>query len=477
MPPKISKQSAPSVADVHLTNTLSGRLEKFEPIDPARVGLYVCGLTPYDSTHLGHARCYVTFDLVRRTFEAAGYKLTHVQNFTDIDDKIIARAKEKKMSPFALATNFMEEYFEAIDPLNVLRAHHYPRVTQHIREIVDLTDRLVKKGFAYPAENGDVYFAVARFAGYGKLSKRNTEELLSGARVEVSPHKKDPLDFALWKASAEEGASWESPWGRGRPGWHIECSAMSSKYLGQPFDLHGGGQDLIFPHHENEIAQSEAAQDTPFARYFMHNGFVTVNKEKMSKSLGNFFSLKDIYKSFPPRVVRYYLLTEHYRRPLDFSDAALQEAAAALSRLDEAAELLLFIGGTGKISAAEAKSILKEKMLACLTRDFHSPSALALLQEWAGRVFDAFKKRALSAEAAQQSLHEASACARSLLGIEFPALPREHPKGALALLHERERHRTGKKFQEADAIRRRLLEEFGLLAEDTPYGPRLKNKN
>lgn len=457
--------------EILLTNTFSGKLEKFESLAAGKAGLYVCGLTPYDSTHLGHARCYVTFDVVRRTLEAAGYEVRHVQNFTDMDDKILQRAKEKGVEPLALAETFIAEYFEVMDALGVRRAHEYPRVTQHIAQIIEAVGALIKNGFAYPALSGDVFFSVGRFKNYGRLSGRKTEQLQAGARVEVSPHKKDPLDFALWKFTPKDAVQWDSPWGRGRPGWHIECSVMSYQALGQPFDIHGGGQDLIFPHHENEIAQSEAWHATAFSRYFLHNGFVTVNKEKMSKSLGNFFALKDVLAHYEPRVVRYYLLTEHYRSPLDFSDEALKEAGQALGRLDEAMSLLSFYLRVD--SVAPKAGPLSEKASQALFRDFHTPGALAGLQQWAAGIFEAFKARRLGAEVAAAQWADASWALQELLGIPQP-LPVPVPAQAEALAQEREERRRSKDFAQADQMRRRLLEEFGLVIEDTPYGPRLK---
>ncbi|MBI4062912.1 MAG: cysteine--tRNA ligase [Elusimicrobia bacterium] len=458
-----------------LTNTLSGKLEKFNPIRSGKVGLYVCGLTPYDLTHLGHARVYVTFDIVRRTFEAASYEVCHVQNFTDIDDKIIDRAKARNTPPLDLATFYIEEYFRSIDALGVLRAHQYPRVTQHIPEVIEIIRKLIEGKFAYMAANGDVYYSVSRFGGYGKLSKRKTQELVAGVRVEVSSHKKEPLDFALWKSASGESAGWDSPWGRGRPGWHIECSAMSTKYLGQPFDIHGGGQDLIFPHHENEIAQSESAAGKPFANFFMHNGFVTVNKEKMSKSLGNFFTLKDIYAKFDPAAVRYYLLTEHYRSPLDFSDQALFQAKTALARLIEAVDLVAFYL---KIQNEEplkpAAGDLSDKIFESLTQDFHTPKALAYLQQWAGDVFESFKTKALDGRRSRRELGDFLWAGRQLLGLDFGRETSAWPAGVQELLHQREELRKKKEFVQADAVRQKITQQFGLILEDTPYGSRLK---
>jgi cysteinyl-tRNA synthetase len=322
---------------IQLYNTLTATKEPFVPLNGKNVTMYVCGITPYDEVHLGHARAYVTFDIIRRHLEHSGYNIKYIQNFTDVDDKIIKRAGEKNIAPAKLAQIFIDDYFTQMDKLGILRADAYPKVTQNIPEIIKFIELLISKGAAYPVKSGDVYFSVNKFEGYGKLSKRNIEEIKTVARVEAGEEKIEPLDFALWKATKPgepEDVSWQSPWGKGRPGWHIECSVMSTNALGASIDIHGGGQDLIFPHHENEIAQSEAATGKPFAKYWMHNGFVTVNKEKMSKSLGNFFTLREIFQKYSPRVVRYFLLSQHYKSPLDFSDEGLNSAKTALAGLD-----------------------------------------------------------------------------------------------------------------------------------------------
>ncbi|MBI2915859.1 MAG: cysteine--tRNA ligase, partial [Elusimicrobia bacterium] len=310
---------------LRLYNTLTGRKEVFEPLSPGAVRIYVCGITPYDETHLGHARCYVFFDTVRRTLIQSGFQVTYIQNFTDIDDKIIARAQSLGRAPQAVADQFIADYFSRTSLLGILPADRYPRVTQMVPEIVRFIEGLVQKGLAYPS-GGDVFYSVEKFGEYGKLSKRDLKDMEAGARVDVNENKRNPLDFALWKSAKPGEPFWDSPWGKGRPGWHIECSVMSINNLGESFDLHGGGQDLIFPHHENEIAQSEGLTGKPFAKYWLHNGFVTVNREKMSKSLGNFFTLREIFEKVPPAVVRLFLLSRHYRTPLDFSDDLLDQA-------------------------------------------------------------------------------------------------------------------------------------------------------
>jgi cysteinyl-tRNA synthetase len=317
---------------MQLYNTLSRRKESFKPLTPGKVGLYACGVTVYDDVHLGHARSSVAFDVLVRYLRRRGYKVTWVRNFTDIDDKIIRRAQEQGQSWKEVAERHIASFLDDMTTLGVPPAQIEPKATEHIPQILDLIQRLVDLGFAYPG-GGDVFFRVRRFPGYGKLSGQKIEDMEAGARIEIDPNKEDPLDFVLWKGSKSGEPAWDSPWGPGRPGWHIECSAMSMHYLGETFDLHGGGQDLVFPHHENELAQSEAATGKPFARYWLHHGLLTINAEKMSKSLGNFFTVKEVLARFPAEVVRFFLVNCHYRSPLDFSDAALAEAETALLRL------------------------------------------------------------------------------------------------------------------------------------------------
>ena len=365
-------------------NTLTNKVEEFKPIKEKEVSVYICGITPYDVCHLGHARAYVTFDVIKRHFIRSGYSVKHVQNFTDVDDKIINKSLEQKISPIELAKTFINDYFIQMDKLNIIKANNYPQVTQMIPNIINFIKILEEKGFAYNV-NGDVYFAVDKFKDYGKLSKRKFEEMKVGARVEKDSKKKNPYDFILWKKTKEnepKEVSWDSFWGKGRPGWHIECSVMATTLLGNTIDIHAGGQDLIFPHHENEIAQSESCTGKQFANYWLHNGFVTVNKEKMSKSLGNFFTLKDIFKQYSPRVVRYYLLTQHYRTPLDFSHNNLNSAKSALQGLDEAYLRLVDI-------TKESDSNLKDKNLLKIQKqvkdslddDFNFEKALSYLHE------------------------------------------------------------------------------------------------
>ncbi|MDO7597086.1 MAG: cysteine--tRNA ligase [Pseudomonadota bacterium] len=317
---------------LQIHNSLTKQKDVFTPIEPGKVKLYVCGMTVYDLCHVGHARVMVVFDVVTRYLRACGYEVTYIRNITDIDDKIIARANQNGESIQSLTERFIAEMHQDADALGVIRPDLEPKATESMAEIIAMIETLISKGFAYAADNGDVYYDVSKFEGYGKLSGRNIEELRSGERVAVNEAKDDPLDFVLWKAAKPEEPAWESSWGRGRPGWHIECSAMSATCLGEHFDIHGGGQDLQFPHHENEIAQSEAAHGCQSVNYWMHNGFVRIDDEKMSKSLGNFFTVREVLARYSPEVVRYFILTSHYRSPLNYSDESLEQAKSALTR-------------------------------------------------------------------------------------------------------------------------------------------------
>ncbi len=316
---------------LRIYNTLTGKKEDFIPLQEKRVGMYACGVTVYDLCHIGHARSAIVFDVIYRYFRYLGYEVTFVRNFTDIDDKIIKRANEEGVDYKAIAERYIEEFKVDMGGLRLEQPSFEPKATDHIPEMIHLISLLIEKGFAY-RRNGDIFFSVEKFREYGKLSGRNLEEMQAGARIEIDERKENPLDFALWKSSKPGEPFWNSPWGEGRPGWHIECSVMSQKYLGETFDIHGGGKDLIFPHHENEIAQSEAAIGKPFARYWIHNGFVNINKEKMSKSLGNILTIKEILKKWHPEVLRLFFLSHHYRSPIDYSEEGLLEAKTGLDR-------------------------------------------------------------------------------------------------------------------------------------------------
>jgi cysteinyl-tRNA synthetase len=366
-------------------NTLTKQKEEFVSQTPGKVKMYVCGVTPYNHPHIGNARPYITWDVIKRYLKQQGFDVYHVQNFTDIDDKIIKTANTEGVTWDVIANRYITSYFDVMDKLQVARADLYPRVSQHINEIIDMVKTLVERGYAYIVD-GDVYYGVENFADYGKLSGRNLEDMKAGARVDVDKRKEHPMDFALWKTAKPGEPSWDSPWGPGRPGWHIECSAMSLKYLGNSFDFHGGGSDLVFPHHENELAQSEAFTGAaPFVRYWLHNGFITVNEEKMSKSLGNFFMVKDILVHYPAEVLRFFILSTHYRSPLDFSDERLAEAGRSLERLRTAVENIRHLetltdGAAGEVSSLPEATIQGQaEFKAAMDDDFNTALAISVM--------------------------------------------------------------------------------------------------
>lgn len=362
-------------------NTLSRAKQDFVPLMPGSVKIYVCGMTVYDYCHLGHARVLVVFDTVVRWFKTSGYDVTYVRNITDIDDKIIKRAIENGEPFEALTDRFIHAMDEDAAALGVMKPSHEPRATQYVEKMIAMIATLVDKKLAYAADNGDVYYSVHDFPGYGKLSGKALEDLRAGERVEVDQHKKDPLDFVLWKAAKPDEPHWDSPWGKGRPGWHIECSAMCAHYLGEHFDIHGGGQDLQFPHHENEIAQSEGAHEHPFVNYWMHNGFVRVDNEKMSKSLGNFFTVREILKRYQPEVVRFFILRAHYRSPLNYSDHHLNDAKSALDRLYTA------LNGVETANVdVDWKNAEAQFFAAAMNDDFNTPEAVAVLFDLASEI-------------------------------------------------------------------------------------------
>jgi len=348
---------------VKIYNTLTRKKELFQPLEKGHIKLYVCGITSYDYCHIGHARSALAFDMIVRYFRYLDYKVTYIRNFTDIDDKIIARAAEQNTSTEELANRFIDEFYVDMDKLGVDRPTIEPKATEHIQEMIDLITELIDKDMAYAA-NGDVYYRVGSFAEYGKLSGRKLEDMQAGARIQINENKDDPMDFVLWKASKPGEPSWKSPWGNGRPGWHIECSAMSRKYLGDTFDIHGGGQDLIFPHHENELAQSEAATNKPYVNMWIHHGFVTIRDEKMSKSLGNFLTIRDILAHYHPEVLRFFIFSTQYRNPLDFSEEAMQNAMTGLDRLYEC---IATVEEMSSDCSKESKQIASAKDIAKLT--------------------------------------------------------------------------------------------------------------
>jgi cysteinyl-tRNA synthetase len=469
---------------IRVTNTLTGEKEEFKPLEDRVVKMYVCGPTVYDHAHIGHARSAVVFDVIRRWFEYRGYKVIYVRNYTDVDDKIIKRAKEEGIPWYEVARKYIESYEEDMRALNVKEPTYKPKVTEHIREIIEMIDGLIEKGYAYEA-GGDVYFSVRKFPEYGKLSKRKLDELLAGARIEPGENKKDPLDFALWKKSKEGEPGWESPWGVGRPGWHIECSVMSMKYLGETIDIHGGGLDLIFPHHENEIAQSESYTGKPFARYWIHNGFVMVNKEKMSKSLGNFFTIKEILKSFSPNVLRFFLLSVHYRSPIDFSFENLKEAKRALERIENFVNSVRAVEGL-KVEEGEGEPVdvksFKEAFELAMDDDFNTAKAFGVLFDLI-KASNVLKDRALKTgkitELEKNSLYEAAELVKRFLKVlGFKEEEREETKGVedeliKLLIEVRGELRKKKEFQLADMIRDRL-KELGIVLEDLPTGTTYK---
>ncbi|MCE9684112.1 cysteine--tRNA ligase [Halomonas alkalisoli] len=375
---------------MQIYNTLTRRKETFVPIEPGRVRMYVCGMTVYDYCHLGHARVMVAFDVVTRYLRWRGLDVTYVRNITDIDDKILKRADENGESIGALTERMIAAMHEDEARLFVLRPDHEPRATGHVAEIIAMIETLIDKGYAYAASNGDVYYRVRKFEGYGKLNNRDLDEMRSGARVEVDEHKEDPLDFVLWKAAKPGEASWPSPWGEGRPGWHIECSAMSTCCLGETFDIHGGGPDLTFPHHENEIAQSEAATGKPYVNTWMHAGAVRVDQEKMSKSLGNFFTIREVLESHDPEVVRYLLVASHYRSAINYAPESLADARKSLERFYNALEGLAFEGDQPR---GEADARFAERFIAAMDDDFNTAEALSVLFDLA-RELNRAKKEA-----------------------------------------------------------------------------------
>jgi cysteinyl-tRNA synthetase len=469
-------------------NTMGNRKEPFVPRVPGKVGIYVCGVTVYDLCHIGHARANVAFDIVVRYLRHAGYDVKYVRNFTDIDDKILRRAAEEGSDYLAVSTKYIRAFYEDFDRLGLLRPETEPKATEHIPEIVALVRELVEKGKAY-AVNGDVYYSVKGFPEYGKLSGKNVEDLLSGARVDVDERKKNPLDFALWKASKPGEPAWDSPWGPGRPGWHIECSAMSMKHLGESFDIHGGGKDLVFPHHENEIAQSEAATEKPFARYWLHNGFVNIDNEKMSKSLGNFFTLRDVLGKVKPEVLRFFFASSHYRSPIDYSDQSLMEAKAGLDRLYRVKEKAESCKAAGAVPGALPEGEEYAPLAAATRRfaeamddDFNTAAAL-------GRLFEAVRalnrlapaEPSLERERAGQFLAgyavvEPLFAVLGLLGspsAEYFQAAGENGRMAeaeiAARIEARRAARASRDFAEADRIRKEL-EAAGVLLEDGKGG-------
>ena len=444
-------------------NSLTRAKEAFVPISPGKVGLYVCGMTVDNYCHVGHARFMVVFDIVKRWLVATGFDVTYVRNITDIEDKIIKRAAENNEPINTLTGRFIRAMDEDAAALGVLKPDLEPRATDNVPQMLDLIGQLINKGMAYQAKNSDVYYSVREFHGYGKLSGKSLDELRAGERVEVDVNKRDPLDFVLWKSAKPGEPSWDSPWGKGRPGWHIECSAMSERYLGEHFDIHGGGQDLQFPHHENEIAQSEGAHGHTFVNYWMHNGFVRVDNEKMSKSLGNFFTVREVLAKYDPEVVRFFITRAHYRSPLNYSDQHLDDAKGALTRLYTALKAV-----PEKAVPIDWNQSHAARFREAMDDDFNTPEAVAVLFELANEV-----NRDSSAAAAMQL--KSLAGVLGLLQREPAAFLQSGPGGTLTDEQIRKRiaarlyARKQKNYAESDRIRANL-DEIGVILEDTPGG-------
>lgn len=449
-------------------NDLNNQKEEFIPLQPNKVNMYVCGMTVYDLCHLGHARVMVVFDIVYRYLKSKGYDVKYVRNITDIDDKIINRANENGEHFSALTTRFIDAMHEDSDALGILPPDAEPKATEHMGEILAMIETLLEKDHAYVTENGDVYYSVSSFDGYGKLSGKSIEDLQAGARVDPGDQKRDPLDFALWKSAKPDEPAWDSPWGNGRPGWHIECSAMSNNAFGDTFDIHGGGADLTFPHHENEIAQSEGATGHPFVKYWMHNGFVRINDEKMSKSLGNFFTVREILERYQAEEVRYFILTSHYRSPLNYDDEHLDNARAALTRFYTALRGL-------PESAVNNTGDYRQRFEAAMNDDFNTPVALAVLFDLV-REINTLKNTDLPQAAGLGALLKDLGSVLGILqGDAESYLRGDTEAGALdeaaieALVQQRVTAKQNKDWATADKIRDDLKEQ-GILVEDGPEG-------
>ena len=456
-------------------NTLTNRKEEFVPIEPGKVKMYVCGPTVYNYFHIGNARPFVVFDTLRRYFKYRGYDVKFVQNFTDVDDKIINKAKEEGTTAPEVSEKYIKEYFDDAEALGVLKADVHPKVSEHIQEIINFVQTLIDKGYAYEAD-GDVYYSTRKFPEYGKLSGQNIDDLESGARIAIGEVKKDPLDFALWKARKEESEiAWESPWGMGRPGWHIECSTMAKKHLGDTIDIHGGGQDLTFPHHENEIAQSEACNGVPFAKYWMHNGYINVDGKKMSKSLNNFFTVRDIREKYTGDVIRFFLLSGHYRSPINFSDTLMEQSKQGYDRIATAIETLEFLieNGSDEPMADEAAKVAamdkyRDKFIEVMDDDLNTADGIAAIFELVSEINTTVKDGA-SKSYAKEALGRIKELT-DVLGV----FKKDDEDGGLgddiqALIEERQTARAEKNWARADEIRDQLA-AMGITLKDTPQG-------
>ena len=467
---------------IQVYNTMTQKKEEFVPREPGKMSVYVCGVTPYSDTHLGHARPSVIWDVIKRFFRLMGYETFHVQNFTDVDDKIIQRSLDEGVPALEISKRYIAEYLASMDALGVERADIYPKVSEHMDEIIELVDKLVETDHAYRA-NGDVFFRVASFPEYGKLSKQKLEELRQGTRFEVDPAKRDAVDFALWKSAKPGEPAWESPWGEGRPGWHIECSAMSLKYLGEAFDFHGGGNDLIFPHHENEIAQSEAATGSPLARYWVHNGMLNLKDAKMSKSIGNVISVKEMIRRYPKELLRFYLLSTHYRSALEFYDGKLEEVAKGWGRLNDAyralqADLKQATPGDSSLDQETLKALdkLETDLISALADDFNTAMAFGVLFEVV-REINGYKHQQGQSQAVLEKAFDLLArFGGDIFGVLQEGKVQDDSLAESLLdllLGLRQELRKQKNFALSDQIRDQLA-DLGVTIEDTPQGPRWK---
>jgi cysteinyl-tRNA synthetase len=470
--------------ELNIFNTPFKKKRPFEPLKGKKVGMYVCGVTVYDMCHIGHARSLIIFDVISRYLRRKGYELTYVRNFTDIDDKIIARANTLGTSYREIADRYIDEFKTDMDTLKVRPADIEPKATDHIKDIIELVRILEDKGLAYKADDGSVYFSVSNFKGYGSLSGRRTEDMIAGARVDIEELKKDPLDFALWKRSKEGEPWWESPWSKGRPGWHIECSAMSTHFLGPTLDIHGGGRDLIFPHHENEIAQSEGAYGVPFVRHWIHNGFVTVDGEKMSKSLGNFITIRELTKDVHPEVLRLLLLSHHYRSPIDFSRDAVTTSRHALIRFYEMLDRVVHNTATGQASRLEGLlSTFTTGFDEAMADDFNTAKAIAALHDLTTEINHALDQDSTVSQSDRDGLEKTVHEIKDIFGIltEEPTTFLESMKrGSVHITGLTEQEITGfidqrnlarktRDFKRSDEIRD-LLKGKGIQLKDTPEG-------
>jgi cysteinyl-tRNA synthetase len=476
---------------IKIYNSFTGKKEEFVPVKPDAVKMYVCGVTVYDHCHVGHARSAIVFDVIYRYLKTKGYSVTFVKNFTDIDDKIIKKANTEGIPWKEVGEKYIKSFYEDMDALNILRPTHEPKATDHIDDMIGLVETLLEKGYAYNA-NGDVYFSVESFKNYGVLSKRPLEELMAGARVEVDERKKNPLDFALWKASKEGEPSWDTPFGKGRPGWHLECSAMSTKYLGNPFDIHGGGKDLVFPHHENEKAQTEAATGSKFVNYWMHNGFVNIQKEKMSKSLGNFLLIKDFIKEYHPEALRLFFLSTHYRSPIDYNEKSIEDSNTSLYRLYYALDRALKVEKSSEVAPKvfDEAAEIEKKFYEAMDDDFNTALALSYMFELSktlNKLIDQNDESAKPFIVHAKNIFTALADVLGILKSDSDTFDSQEKVRHLTrvgldvsyvegLMKERVEARKNKDYKRADDIRE-MLSGQGILLQDSPKGTEWRIKN